>query len=544
MEPVKIGKFTLESLTTGMYSDSRIIYREYIQNSTDAIDAAIKANIITQEEARIDIIIDEKKKRISIKDNGIGISYDNVWHTLGDIGNSAKSAEENRGFRGIGRLGGLSYANELQFITSVKGQDVRTIYLWDSKKLRELLQPGKYMDYDLTKVMNEISCIVKEKEDKDKHYFQVILDGIDEQYAELLNVENIRDYLSQVAPVPFDAQRFPYYFDDKEGILAEINRINKPVEEYNIYLNGDPNPIYKPYKTWFTADRKHKKKDDITGIEFFKSYKDDNELLFWGWYARTNWLGAIIDDNIKGLRVRKKNILIGDGNTLHSNDFYTQERYNSWVVGEVHVYDESIIPNARRDYFEKNETYEFFRKRLKQITREVLSKFPGKYSNARTEKKNLEEAEKVIPEITKKLENGLTSELQREELYEKLDSVKEKIKPNEVNKKYKSSTKNTNKKKAIDIDKGDKGELSTSDFIENKKKSVFSKLQNLENQIIDSDVYRTKDIPSSYPKCCRKVVSIIFEEIDSTLQESEAENLIENIIERLRVKPKSNKRNG
>lgn len=29
---IQVGKYTLESLTTGMYSDPKIIYREYIQN--------------------------------------------------------------------------------------------------------------------------------------------------------------------------------------------------------------------------------------------------------------------------------------------------------------------------------------------------------------------------------------------------------------------------------------------------------------------------------------------------------------------------------
>ena len=38
---IKIGKYTLESLTTGMYTDPKIIYREYIQNSVDAIEEAI-----------------------------------------------------------------------------------------------------------------------------------------------------------------------------------------------------------------------------------------------------------------------------------------------------------------------------------------------------------------------------------------------------------------------------------------------------------------------------------------------------------------------
>ena len=39
---VVIGKYAIESLTTGMYTDPFVIYREYIQNATDAIDEAIK----------------------------------------------------------------------------------------------------------------------------------------------------------------------------------------------------------------------------------------------------------------------------------------------------------------------------------------------------------------------------------------------------------------------------------------------------------------------------------------------------------------------
>ena len=38
---VSVGKFTLESLTTGMYSDARIVYREYIQNSVDSLENAV-----------------------------------------------------------------------------------------------------------------------------------------------------------------------------------------------------------------------------------------------------------------------------------------------------------------------------------------------------------------------------------------------------------------------------------------------------------------------------------------------------------------------
>lgn len=41
---VEIGKYTLESLTIGMYSDSKIIYREYIQNSVDSLEEAYQVN--------------------------------------------------------------------------------------------------------------------------------------------------------------------------------------------------------------------------------------------------------------------------------------------------------------------------------------------------------------------------------------------------------------------------------------------------------------------------------------------------------------------
>ena len=40
-EPVA-GKFLLEILTKGMYSNPMHVYREYIQNSTDSIDKAIE----------------------------------------------------------------------------------------------------------------------------------------------------------------------------------------------------------------------------------------------------------------------------------------------------------------------------------------------------------------------------------------------------------------------------------------------------------------------------------------------------------------------
>ena len=57
---VQVGKYTLESLTTGMYSDPKIVYREYIQNAVDSLENAVTHGLLEPQGMRIDIVIDEE----------------------------------------------------------------------------------------------------------------------------------------------------------------------------------------------------------------------------------------------------------------------------------------------------------------------------------------------------------------------------------------------------------------------------------------------------------------------------------------------------
>lgn len=102
-----IGKNVIENLTTAMYEDLRIIYREYVQNAADSIDKAIKQGLLRPEEARIEINIDADKRYVSVRDNGTGISYDDFLRKMSRIADSEKDRAEDKGFRGIGRLGGM-----------------------------------------------------------------------------------------------------------------------------------------------------------------------------------------------------------------------------------------------------------------------------------------------------------------------------------------------------------------------------------------------------------------------------------------------------
>ena len=88
MDEIIIGKYTLESLTNGMYASPFDLYREYVQNAADSIDDAVNREIIRKSDAKISIEIDHERHRISILDNGTGIE--------------AEKAEELKQFSEIG----------------------------------------------------------------------------------------------------------------------------------------------------------------------------------------------------------------------------------------------------------------------------------------------------------------------------------------------------------------------------------------------------------------------------------------------------------
>lgn len=363
MSKITIGKYTLESLTTGMYIDPLILFREYIQNSSDAIDDAINKGIITKEESRIDVNLDKTNRQIEIKDNGIGISKDKAFKILTDIGNSQKRFTSNKGFRGIGRLGGLSYCDTLVFETTFKGEDKKTILSFDSLKLNELLIPGKYEEYGMGEVIDAITTLEFENEDVDKHYFKVILKNVNKK-LNLLNEEKVVNYIEETAPLPFDYSKFEFGKEVNDKILE----LGSSIEEYNIFIKTDKinKQLFKPYRKKIYADIKKKLTDEITGVEL-KVITDDakDKIVALAWYGKCDLKGTIVEDSIKGLRVRKSGILIGDRFLL--NEIFKEERFNGWVVGEVIVLDKNIVPNARRDDFEKNDEYIFFMNELKKL---------------------------------------------------------------------------------------------------------------------------------------------------------------------------------
>ena len=315
-EPI-IGKYTLESLTNGMYASPLDMYREYIQNSVDSCDDAIAAGIEIVDKLIIDIVIDEAKKNVTIRDNGCGVRADDAVETLLDIGNSKKSRATSRGFRGIGRLAGLSYCDKLTFRTSYQNEEIATVLEFDASFLKELLLPGKHESVSMEDVIKKIVTIRTEKETAKRRYFQVELDGVWEE-AGLINSKIVEDYLLQHAPL-----RFSKEFKWGRTITEKMRLSGYEIPQYRIRLNGET--IYKPYQDTLISDRVKKQFDLIRDIKVETFYRKD-KLSAILWYAETSFYGTILDNTIKGLRIRQGNIMIGDKSSCSS--FFKEERFN------------------------------------------------------------------------------------------------------------------------------------------------------------------------------------------------------------------------
>lgn len=341
-----IGKYTLESLTNGMYASPLDMYREYVQNAVDSIDEALAAGIALPDRLSIKITIDASTRVITIWDNGVGVPAESAAKTLLDIGNSKKSRTSSRGFRGIGRLAGLSYCKKLTFRTSVKGEEIASIIEFDADLLKELLLPGSNDGVSVSDVIEKIVTVKSEKETSNRRYFEVRLEGVWNE-AGLTDVETVENYLIQHAPLRFSEQ-----FKWGRTIIEKMRLANYLIPQYKISLNGKD--LFKPYEDFFLSDRVKRNTDLIRDVQIETFYRKD-QLSAVLWYAKTNFFGTIIDNSIKGLRIRQGNIQIGDKGSCSS--LFKEERFNGWIIGELHVLDPEIIVNSRRDGFEKNSAY-------------------------------------------------------------------------------------------------------------------------------------------------------------------------------------------
>ena len=395
---IVIGKFTLESLTNGMYASCLDLYREYVQNAADSLDEAIELGLIGEQESLIRISINTQLKRIQIEDNGVGIHASEAGSTLLDIGNSKKIKKSNRGFRGIGRLAGLGYCEKLVFSTSFKGENLCTIVEYDAKMLKSLLHSSNDKNESMYDVLSAVITKRTLKEKESTHYFKVEMLDVDDKSV-LLNEKKVKDYLLQNLPLDFDTT-----FNWGKIIKSKMAYEGYKIPNYNIIVdyNETQLKLMKEYRDTFISDRIKKYEKHVEDIEI--PFRKDDKLIALLWYAKTDYSGTILDDLIKGIRIRQGNILIGDKFT--SNQYFKEERFNGWLLGELYIIDDGFIPNARRDDFEDNEIYEY----LKSLLNEWSTRISRKIRSISYERNTSDEKKQILNETQDIEENSLEFE--------------------------------------------------------------------------------------------------------------------------------------
>ncbi len=411
----RIGKFVLDSLSINMYDDCRSVFREYIQNSTDAIDNAVKSGLLEKDEGEIYVNIDRNKREITVEDNATGVSHDSAISTLTDIANSSKRLGSARGFRGIGRIGGLGYCEILRFETSYSGEPTATIITWDAKLCSTITHGSG--DEDAVDVLKKIIKSETKKEDVSAHYFRVIMEGVTE--STLLDVEKIRNYLSMVMPVALSSN-FTF--------RTEINRFMKEkgltIDTYNIYVNGDQ--IYKPYTNVIYQRTQNGKipYGEFAAIYFLFEKDENGDVLYWGWYLLKDKAYQLDDSNIaKGIRLLQDNIQIGSKERC--KDYFKEgdKRFLFYYEGEIHAINKRLVPNARRDNFEANATRNLFVSKIKKDF-DKLQLFANSISAANGYAKAVEESKEIENKIEEKTKNGFTSDEERKNLFNSWENKK------------------------------------------------------------------------------------------------------------------------
>lgn len=407
-----IGKDVIESLTIGMYDDSRFIYREYIQNAADQIDKARQQGLV--EEGEVHIVIDPEKKIISIEDDATGISENKVVEILKNIAQSTKKRGVDKGFRGIGRLGGLGYCDKLVFETSFKGEATKSIMTWDATKLKSIINNREQKE-EASEVIDAVTTLETKQEETDKHYFKVSLIGVTNK--DLLDVKEIRTYLSMVAPVPF-SKSFVY----AKKIYDELKTENITLDEYKTFINTEQ--LFKGYNSYiYEGEGTNKKKiGEVIDVLFFKEFDKDNNKLFWGWYGITEKNQSLNQVNFaRGFRLRSANIQIGNEDTLIK--LHRDKRFQFYFFGEVYGLHQDLIPNARRDYFSETETFYEFENKLKNFFHTTIHKLCYAASDVNSAIKAINNYNQIVEQFEEKKKEGFVDKAEQQSF---LDSLKKK----------------------------------------------------------------------------------------------------------------------
>lgn len=145
------AKQLLRLMIHSLYSNKEIFLRELISNASDAADrlrfAALSNSKLMKDGSELEVRVDfdEKKRRVTVSDNGIGMTRKEVIDNLGTIAKSGTAqflesltGDQQKDSQLIGQFGVGFYssfivAEEVEVLTRKAGSGPKTATLWESR---------------------------------------------------------------------------------------------------------------------------------------------------------------------------------------------------------------------------------------------------------------------------------------------------------------------------------------------------------------------------------------------------------------------------
>jgi molecular chaperone HtpG len=196
-------KELLNLVINSLYSNKDIFLRELISNASDAIDKARYLSLTNQvklssSDFKIKIIPDKDKKTLTISDNGIGMSKDDLINNIGTIAKSGtkefmemvKKVKETGDLNLVGQFGVGFYsafmvAEKIDVVTKKAGEN--SAYKWTSKA------DGNYEIEETARDANGTDIILYLKNDAEEYLDEWKIKSIVKKYSDYIEYPIVMD---------------------------------------------------------------------------------------------------------------------------------------------------------------------------------------------------------------------------------------------------------------------------------------------------------------------------------------------------------------
>lgn len=256
------SKRLLDLMIHSIYTNKEIFLRELISNASDAIDKRYFKNSangggLSRDDYFIRLKADKDARTLTITDNGIGMTEEELENNLGIIANSGSLAFKSEndiqedidiiGQFGVGFYSAFMVSKKIQVRTLADGSD--TAYLWES----EGADGYTVSVCDKKDVGTEITLSLLEDTD-------------DENYSEFLQEYRLRELIKRYS----DYIRYPIKMDVEKYKEREASEEEKAKEDYK--------PEYDSYTEEETINSMvpiwKRSKNDVTDEEYNEFYKN------------------------------------------------------------------------------------------------------------------------------------------------------------------------------------------------------------------------------------------------------------------------------